>query len=128
MRGIWVAVLMSLATAGFAREGGIKCEAESHNEQDESLVIVCPPPFEFSPIRVKIVVGQIDNLGWKGVDLKKPAPVQVLGPGKSGKDVLILLPIQIGTHRLRAWRRFRRITGLVFYEDHGAGEDEGKGN
>ena len=129
MKPIWVVGLMFLATSSFARDEGIKCEAESHSEQDEFLVVICPPPFEFSPIRVKMEVGQIDNLGWEGIDLKRPTPVQVMStsvPG--GGDVLVLLPVQKGTHRRMTWRRFRKITKLVFYEDKNIGTDAGKGN
>jgi len=121
MKGVWVVTLMSFATSNFARDEGIKCEAESHSEQDESLIVVCPPPFEFSPIRVKMVVGQIDRLGWEDVDLKKPTPVQVISGNKGGDNVLVRLPMQNGAHRWLAWRRFRKITELLFYQDQGAG-------
>jgi hypothetical protein len=120
---------MFFAASSFARKEGVKCEAESHNEEDQSIVVVCPPPFEFSPIRVKMVVGPIDNLGWEGVDLKKPTPVQVMSTKTpDGEDVLVRLPIQKGTHRCLAWRRFLKIRKLVFYDEQNVGADERKGN
>ena len=119
---------MFFAAASFARDGGVKCEAESHSEQDDSLIVVCPPPFEFSPIRVKMVVGQIDNPGWAGVDLQKPTPVQVMSTKTTrGDEVLIRLPLQKGTHRRMAWRRFRKITRFSFYEERSTGAYEANG-
>ena len=126
MKRICMVGLMFIAVSSFAR--GVKCEAESHSEQDGSLVVVCPPPFEYSPIRVRMVVGQIDNLGWEGIDIQKPTPVQVMSTNtRDGEDVLVLLPVQKGTHRRLTWRRFRRITKLVFYEEQYAVADERKG-
>jgi hypothetical protein len=129
MKGICVVGLIFFAASSFALAAGIKCEAESYSEHDGSLVVVCPPPFEFSPLRVKMVVGQIDNLGWEGIDLKKPTPVQVMSTNTpDGEDVLVLLPIQKGTHRRLTWRRFRKITKLAFYEEQNVVADERKGN
>ena len=44
-----------------------------------------------------------------------------------GEEVLVLLPIQKRTHRRLAWRRYRKITKLVFCEDHTAGTSAGAG-
>ncbi len=124
-----VVPLLLLPTSVFARDGGVKCEAESYSEKDESLVVVCPPPFAFSPIRVKMVIGPIDHFGWQGVDLKKPTPVQVMSantPG--GRDVFVRLPIQKGSHRWLAWRKFRSITRLALYEEQSVGAYQRKGN
>ena len=60
MKQVCVVVFMLFVTSSFAGDAGVKCEAESYSEKDDSLVVVCPPPFAFSPVRVRMVIGQID--------------------------------------------------------------------
>lgn len=127
MNRLWVVVLLFCAASSFARDEGVKCEAESRKEKDDSLIVVCPPPFAFSPIRLKLVLEQIDNFGWQDVDLKQPTPVQVRSANTpEGERIFVRLPIQKGARRWLAWRKFTRITRFAFSDDLSAAEYQPK--
>jgi hypothetical protein len=127
MRQVCAVVLMLFATSSFAGNKGIKCEAESHSERDDTLVVICPPPFAFSPIRVQMMLGQIDRFGWEHVDLKEPMPVRVVQDGTS-HAVAVRLPLEKDGRHWLAWRKFGEIRKLVFWEEENVAAYQEKGN
>jgi hypothetical protein len=116
MKQSGVVLFLLFATSAFAGDSGLNCEAESYSAKNDCLVVVCPPRFAFSPIRIQMVIRKIDPLGWDGVDLKKPTAVQVV-LGSSSSPVLVRLPVQQGEQRRLTWRRFGKVTDLSFWDE-----------
>ena len=112
----WVVIAsLFIATAGFAREGGIRCEVQKIDVRNDSMLVVCPPPSAFSPIRVRIVLAAIDHFGWSKVELQSPAQVELLQT-KLASQIAVRLPHEDGTRRWLAWRLFSKITTIAIVE------------
>ena len=108
--------ILGMATAGFAREGGIRCEVQNYDIHKDSMIVVCPPPSAFSPIRIRMILAAIDHNGWSQVDVRPSTQVELL-QSKPASQVAVRLPHQDGAHRWQAWREFAKIKNISILEE-----------
>ncbi len=117
MRKLLTVTFFLIAAVGYAKNPHpLDCEVEAYNTKSDKLNLVCPPLFDFSPIRIEISLGKIDAAGWTRVDLQGLTPAKVMqrDPGK----FLVRLPHQEGSHHWLAWREFDKVNSIFISRDN----------
>lgn len=117
MKKLLAGALLLIATGCFAKDRQpLNCEVEKYSPAADALNLVCPPLFDFSPIRVQISLGKIDPAGWANLDLAEPTSAKVM-QGEAG-TFLVRLPHRQGNHRWLAWREFARLKAIRISKDN----------
>ena len=116
MKKVMVVSLLLIVTRCFARgHQPLNCEVERFSPKADALSLVCPPLFDFSPIRVQISLGKIDPAGWANLDLEGLTPAKVMQASTGA--FLVRLPHRRGNHRWLAWRKFARLKAIHIGKD-----------
>ncbi len=116
MKKFLVGAFLLIMASGYAKDHRpLDCEVEAFNAKADRLNLVCPPLFDFSPIRVEFSLGKIDPAGWAYLDLQGPTPAKVLQPEPG--EFLVRLPHHEGSRRWQAWRKFESVRRISIYKD-----------
>ncbi len=116
MKKLFVGAFLLFTAVGYAKNHHpLDCEVEAFSAKADRLNLVCPPLFDFSPIRVDISLGKINPAGWSHLDLQGPTPAKVMQP--SAGEFLVRLPHREGSHRWLAWRRFDNVKIISIRKD-----------
>ena len=117
MKKLLCLCLFLSATVAFAQpKETIRCETKPKGAAAHLLMVTCPPPSDFSPIRVRLALTRIDKHGWTDLDLATSRRVKLrLLPQK----ILLLLPHREHNHEWKAWRQFKKVEKVTIFQDQG---------
>ena len=116
MKNLFIGAFFLITAVGYAKNHHpLDCEVEAFSAKADRLNLVCPPLFDFSPIRVDISLGTIDPAGWSHLDLQGPTPAKMIQPEPG--EFHVRLPHREGRRRCLAWRRFDNVKTVSIRKD-----------